>query len=103
LTSVGWQALGLVANDLVIQLPDLSDTDRHGIVKEVAGLDWSRTNKDMIEIGVLAEVGGSIGLSGRGVAAVESLHDYVVGRTSLRRLLEKKSLTRSNGASSADA
>jgi hypothetical protein len=90
LTSVGWQSLGLAAHDLYFKLPDLDAVDRGRIVKEFAGLDWSRKNKDMLRIGVLAEVNGQIGLSGRGVAAVEALHDYVRTETSLGKKLPKE-------------
>jgi DGQHR domain-containing protein len=89
LTSSGWQALGLVAHDLYFELRDLDAVDRARIVKEVGTLDWSRNNADMIRIGVLSMVDGQIGLSGRGVAAVEALHDYIHQQTSLGKRLEQ--------------
>jgi len=89
LTSVGWQALGLTANDLHFGLPALDAIDRGRVVKEIAEMDWSRSNKDMVPIGVLSEVNGEIGLSGRGVAAVEALHNYIREQTRLGDLLAK--------------
>lgn len=90
LTSVGWQALGLVAHDLYFNLPDLDAVDRARVVKEMADVDWSRENRDMVKIGVLSEVDGAIGLSGRGVAAVEALHEYIRDKTSLGKKLPKE-------------
>ena len=87
LTSVGWQALGLAAYDLYFKLPDLDAVDRARIVKEIADLNWSRENRDMVKIGVLSEVDGVVGLSGRGVAAVEALHAYIRDKTSLGKKL----------------
>jgi DNA-sulfur modification-associated len=87
LTSVGWQALGLTAHDLLFELPHLDAIDRGRLAKEMAAIDWSRSNKDMLEIGVLSEVNGDIGLSGRGVAAVEALHNYIRKQTSLREMI----------------
>jgi hypothetical protein len=88
LTSVGWQALGLTAHDLYFQLPALDSVERMRIVKEMADLDWTRQNKDMLKIGVLSEVDGQIGLSGRGVAAVEALHDHITEKTPLGNKLK---------------
>ena len=93
LTSVGWQALGLAAHDLYFKLPDLDAVDRARIVKEIAELNWSRENRDMVKIGVLTEVDGVIGLSGRGVAAVEALHAYILEKTSLGKKLPKEHAT----------
>jgi hypothetical protein len=93
LTSVGWQALGLAANDLLFGLPELDVIDRNRVVKEIAEMDWSRSNKDMVPIGVLSEVNGEIGLSGRGVAAVEALHNYIREKTALGNMLSKAKLS----------
>lgn len=90
LSSVGWQALGLVAHDLFFRLPDLDSVDRMRIIGQVAALDWSRSNEDMIPIGVLTKVDGQIGMSGRGVAAVQSLHRYIREKTGLGRMLPKE-------------
>lgn len=88
LTSAGWQALGLVANDLYMNLPRLDAVDRSRIIAQIAALDWTRQNRDMVKIGVLAEVNGEIGLSGRGVAAVEALHDYISAKTGLGKKMQ---------------
>jgi hypothetical protein len=92
LTSVGWQALGLAAHDLIFRIPSLDGVDRSRTVKEIAGIDWSRNNEDMLDIGVLSEVNGEIGLSGRGVAAVEALHNYIREKTRLGRMLPKETV-----------
>lgn len=89
LSSVGWQAMGLAAHDLFIRLSDLDSVDRMRIIKEIASIDWSRSNNDMVKIGVLTIVDGVVGMSGRGVAAVEALHDYIRGKTSLGTRLPK--------------
>jgi hypothetical protein len=78
-----------VAHDLFFRLPDLDSVDRMRSIGEVAALDWSRSNEDMIEIGVLSRVDGVVGMSGRGVAAVESLHKYIRENTSLAGRLPK--------------
>ena len=67
----------------------LDAVDRARIVAEIAKLDWSRGNRDMIDIGVLSEVAGEIGMSGRGVAAVQALHEYISSKTSLGKKLPK--------------
>lgn len=87
LSSVGWQALGLAAHDLFIRMSDVDSVDRIRIIKEIADLDWSRTNEDMFSIGVLTRVDGTVGMSGRGVAAVEALHKYIRELTTLGKCL----------------
>jgi len=89
LSSVGWQAIGLAAHDIFFSLPALDGVDTTRVIGEIAKLDWSRTNRDMIDIGVLSEVAGEIGMSGRGVAAVQSLHEYIRNKTSLGKRLAK--------------
>jgi hypothetical protein len=90
LSSVGWQALGLAAHDLFFRLPNLDSVDRTRVISEIASIDWSRSNKDMVKIGVLTIVDGEVGMSGRGVAAVGALHEYIRANTSLGKKLPKQ-------------
>jgi len=92
LSSVGWQALGLVAHDLYFKLPELDSVERTRFIQKIARLDWSRQNKEMIKIGVLSDVDGQIGLSGRGVAAVEALYHYIVVKAEIEKLVKEAAL-----------
>src|SRR5262249_27538870 len=89
LSSVGWQALGLTAHDLFVRLRDLDNVDRMRVIGRISRLDWSRSNEDMFTINVLTRVGPDkeVGMSGRGVAAVEALHKYIRERTGLDKML----------------
>jgi hypothetical protein len=90
LTPVGWQALGLAAHDLIFGLPDLTPLERDRIVKEIAGLDWTLNNRDLINIGVVTEVDGEAklnprhGVPGRDVTEVQQ---YIRTRTRLGHML----------------
>lgn len=91
LSSVGWQALGLAAHDLFVRLLELDSVDRMRIVRQIADLDWSRSNKDWFTIGVLTVVNGVVGMSGRGVDAVTKLHGYIRQNTDLGSRLPEES------------
>lgn len=51
LSSAGWQALGLVFNDVVVRLGNsLSPQERDTVLDGIASLDWSRFNPDWIPL-----------------------------------------------------
>src|ERR1700722_19938669 len=51
LAAPGWQALGVVHNDIVFQLK-MEDKDRDSVLDRIAAIGWSRTNPDWVSMGL---------------------------------------------------
>lgn len=96
MTSPGWQALGIVFNDIHFKL-NLSDFERSRVMDEIAAIDWSRYNPDWLKLGighaekdkktgeVVTDDQGRVrvALTGSGRTNTQHLIDYIRQRTSL--------------------
>ena len=112
LSSPGWQALALLFHDLFVTLnpelnggydPQISTSDYDQIFTKIAGINWSRDNKDLwvdeLQIGVwhdpdAAELATnpkalpSVKIHGAGRTTTERIHNYLQEITGVKALLE---------------
>lgn len=80
LDNTGLQALGLIFNDLYLRAKGVGEADIQDVVREVAGLDWSRDNQALIDLEIIRPHGkkGRLGQDG-----VSKLRTYIHDTTSL--------------------
>ncbi|MCB9688813.1 MAG: hypothetical protein H6735_27480 [Alphaproteobacteria bacterium] len=92
LTSGGWQALGLALHDLEVTLGDVLTAERKlEIGKAVAAIDWSRQNRDFVDLIGNEEEGPNgesrVRVSRAGRTVIEDLADYVREKSGLSKEL----------------
>ena len=97
LTAPGWQALGVIHHDLNHRDLDVSTTERRHIYDVIAGVDWSRNNKDWVSEAGLGQwavpKGGEkeqVVILGAGRSNTQAIIDFMRKRTGLQTILDAK-------------
>jgi DGQHR domain-containing protein len=89
LTAPGWQALGVIHNDMNHRGLDLSANQRSMIYDIIAGIDWSRQNEAWaIEAKLGLFQNGELVILGAGRNNTQAIIDYVRGKTGLKTKLD---------------
>jgi hypothetical protein len=89
LTAPGWQALGVIHNDMNHRGLDLSANQRSTIYDIISGIDWSRQNEAWAteaRLGLFQD--GELVILGAGRNNTQAIIDYVRGKTGLKTKLD---------------
>jgi DGQHR domain-containing protein len=94
LSSAGWQALGVIHNDVKHRLT-LTAGQEDAIVDVIAGIDWSRSNKEWVDKANLGQwivpKGGSepqVVIQGAGRSNTQNIIDFLRDRTGIAAMLK---------------
>lgn len=97
LTSPGWQALGVLHHDMNHRSLGLSPAERSLVYDVIAGIDWSRSNKQWVDeagLGIWAVPKGGtkeqVVILGAGRNNTQAIIDFLRKKTGLQVKLEAK-------------
>lgn len=97
LTSPGWQALGVIHHDIHHRELSISAAERTHMYDVLAGIDWSRNNRDWVDEAGLGQWGVPKGSSkeqvvilGAGRNNTQSIIDFLRKRTGLQEKIDAK-------------
>jgi hypothetical protein len=95
LSAPGWQALGVMHHDINHRGLDLSPAEKAHVYDVIAGLDWSRHNREWVDQGGLGQWGIAKGgqteqviILGAGRNNTQAIIDFLRKRTGLQSKLD---------------
>jgi DGQHR domain-containing protein len=92
LSAPGWQALGVICNDVNHRGLNLTPAQKSHVYDVIAGIDWSRTNPEWVldaQLGT-ADEDGKLIIRGAGRNNTQHIIDFVRRKTGLQMKLDAK-------------